>query len=452
MDAGNALFKKTTNSLPHPQALITATGILAAYEKMKYDGVAVGPKDLAAGRDFLLSRSPLDFPWLSANLYDNKNNLLFPPYLILDKKGIKVGIIALTGKLSHKTDDFSIAPWQEVLPALVDSVAKKCDILLLLSSLNRKENTTIAEKFSRIDILLSASSRSGNLQPKIINNTILTQTKKQGKYLGILTCTIGQSGKWEVNIEKKRKHLHERLLATGKKFEQTEHNTAIRPKKKKKLLSSLQEQQQTILNQLEELEKQQNQQGETNQTDSTFRQRFIALQKSMPEDKEINTIVKNIKKQIRKRNRARKKDLSQDDKHVQKAIGNMAGSTICKSCHEVQTTFWQNTAHYHSYSTLLSKGQAYNLACLPCHTTHQPESLQDAPKGREILLALPSPFLVVGCESCHGEGLKHSESPETILPGQYPDKNVCISCHTKERDPNFEYTKMVMKVGCPPDE
>ena len=67
----------------------------------------------------------------------------------------------------------------------------------------------------------------------------------------------------------------------------------------------------------------------------------------------------------------------------------------------------------------------------------------------ESLLTLPAALQSVGCEACHGPGLTHADSPDKVKPQGKVKEKTCTACHTKERDPAFNYLEKILKVSCP---
>ncbi|MDH3330368.1 MAG: multiheme c-type cytochrome, partial [Desulfobulbaceae bacterium] len=68
---------------------------------------------------------------------------------------------------------------------------------------------------------------------------------------------------------------------------------------------------------------------------------------------------------------------------------------------------------------------------------------------RENLIASLTPeFHGVSCESCHGPGRNHVESPESnkLLK---PTAETCITCHTPDRDDDFDFDRKLKILGCP---
>ena len=169
VDGGNLLFKKDTiNPSQREQVSITAHGIVKSYEAIGYQGVGVAAQDLALGLDFLKNiAAQSNFPWLSANLYNNSTSIpIFTPSTIIEVGEIKVGLIGLTGNtdiLITESDDASVKSWQTVLPDIVADLSAKTDMLVLLSNLTTADNKEIAKLYD-IHIILQ-SGMSILLQP-----------------------------------------------------------------------------------------------------------------------------------------------------------------------------------------------------------------------------------------------------------------------------------------------
>ncbi len=299
VDAGNLLGKQTQiGTGPSPERL-TAEGIIKIYTAMKVDGVAIGPFDLAAGLDLLHNSQKQGFPWLSANLLDDKGKPLFPQARIKKIGKITAGIIGMTsidGTGVTLPPAISCAKWQTVLPELIEKTAKKCDILILLSTLNPEENKEIAQQFPALHILLTANHSAGNMSPKQINTAMLTQTDRQGKYQGILTIDWHSGGKWGTGQTEEMNALRNQLGALNRQLQrmqqkQDEHHPEYTEKIKVVAVSKA------------EVEKE-IQKREQPPTDSTTSQAsilsytFLALIPSIPEDPHIKSMVAEIKQKV----------------------------------------------------------------------------------------------------------------------------------------------------------
>ena len=78
------------------------------------------------------------------------------PSLILEKNGIKIGITGLTGLTGQSPIDedseSQILPWQQVLPVLLQSLERDCDIIILLSNLPHSENQMLGKQFDTLHV------------------------------------------------------------------------------------------------------------------------------------------------------------------------------------------------------------------------------------------------------------------------------------------------------------
>lgn len=118
------------------------------------------------------------------------------------------------------------------------------------------------------------------------------------------------------------------------------------------------------------------------------------------------------------------------------------GSSKCLECHKEVHASWSGTPHAMAFAALEKEGKAEDPKCLPCHTTGFGQK-----KGFQSLAATPD-FAGVGCESCHGPGLKHVEAKTdeerrtTIFA--FDEKcptcvitRICQSCHDEHKRPCF---------------
>ena len=395
IDTGNLLFKQPT--VVSSQELLTARGLMEIYQRMAYDAVAVGPNDLAAGMDFLTKGPGKDFPWISANLVDNQGNALFPAVKIIQRGGMKIGIIGLTGHLPTASQEISITDWRKVLPGHLKQLSTGCQLVIALSSLSDADNIALTQQFPEIHILITADRQRGSIAPSIDRNTLVTQTMSQGKYLGMLNLNWISGGTWEKN---------------------SGHPPQTSPE------------------------------TPPPQLQSTFTADLIPLDKGLPEDGEIKALVEGITQQISKHNQKSSTSGKPHNPAENKAFTDLTGFARCQECHPVQTDFWNRTRHAQAYATLQSKQQNFNLDCLPCHITVNTADKTDA-WSMEALLAMPSTLQSVGCETCHDKGLAHADSPDKIKPRRKVEEKTCLTCHTKERDPAFNYRQKLQKVQCP---
>lgn len=115
-----------------------------------------------------------------------------------------------------------------------------------------------------------------------------------------------------------------------------------------------------------------------------------------------------------------------------------AGTETCAGCHVEEYDVWKKTGHSHAMATLEARNQQFDPACIRCHVVGYESG------GFQALYSTPQ-FANVQCESCHGPGRLHSESPAKGY-GFMPTPVGCIECHTKVNSPDFNFATYWPKV------
>ena len=137
--------------------------------------------------------------------------------------------------------------------------------------------------------------------------------------------------------------------------------------------------------------------------------------------------------------------------------GPTAGSAACQSCHKTQHKWWERDPHSRAMTTLqganvagAAVAPAEAPACVACHATQQSY-------GMAASRAALTDFRTdegVGCESCHGPGVAHSQAPRKDnivgLGDSCPEcviEAVCTSCHTQQWDPGWVLGARLAAIG-----
>ncbi|MBC8467721.1 MAG: hypothetical protein H8D58_03970, partial [Candidatus Marinimicrobia bacterium] len=75
--------------------------------------------------------SKTDIPFLSANLRDSKSNdLIFDPFLIVEKDGLRVGIIGVTDKLPDTSKSMTADNFIEAGQKYINEIERKTDLIV----------------------------------------------------------------------------------------------------------------------------------------------------------------------------------------------------------------------------------------------------------------------------------------------------------------------------------
>ncbi len=438
IDAGSLLFSDFV--LPPgragEQAIINARGIVEAYNSIGYLAVGVSPLDLAGGVDFLAElQKNSSFAWLSANLVGADDKLYFPPFIVLERAGLRIGIIGVTGNITpstNSTGDAKTLPCGEVLPTILNELRPKTDFIILLSSETPQQNQKISSEYPDIHLIIQSDRQAHNIPPALTGNTLICQTERRGKYLGKLEINWNASRKWEdKSLDETiiKKQEFDRLswqLTRIEKQGDPEETYKNKPEaldayhKLSKRMKSLDEEIRLATDKKNK-----------NADPATYESRFLEIATNLVDDPEIAGITVETKKKINSLGR-----LTGD----QQGLPGYAGSPACLQCHAEIGDLWQKSRHGSAYQTLAEKKQQFNTSCLPCHVTGI--SMQE----KALSLTLPENLRNVGCESCHGPGLMHTGDPAKWKLTSRPEESTCLQCHVGEHDDAFDFATDKMMV------
>jgi hypothetical protein len=88
-------------------------------------------------------------------------------------------------------------------------------------------------------------------------------------------------------------------------------------------------------------------------------------------------------------------------------------STTCGNCHVDHQNKWIGTAHGDAYAGLVNSGGAQDF-CYGCHTVSQNGNQVSGAAGWNVVQ--DTAYHDVQCESCHGPGVDHIETPDANAP------------------------------------
>ena len=415
---------------------------------MSYDAVGVSSSDLEAGLEFFKNQ-PQDFPWISANIYTSDNKPLFPPYIIKTINSLTVGIIGLTGQTTHKIKGISVGDWRKVLATHLEQLKKTCDIVIALSSLTDAENRELANRFQDVDFLFSALKNRGNMVPRLIKNTMLTQCAAQGKYLGKLRLQWYPLGTWRtVPAIPSKKVLNQRIHGIDWQIKQLNKRNDKTSADISQKIAALQKKRTHTLQLLSEYEKAKTVERKPEHINK-YTSVFLPV-RPVKTPSPVSDIVDQVKKNVNDFTKTQHKILRKKRNITgsrENPTNGYAGTAACTQCHQEQYESWSMTGHALAFTTLVENRQSFNSDCLPCHVTSNVyENAPERKKNR--LLNLPPQFQAVGCEVCHGPGKKHIRTPNTTIPARRPQLTVCLRCHTPKRDTAFDYQKKLAAISC----
>ncbi len=114
------------------------------------------------------------------------------------------------------------------------------------------------------------------------------------------------------------------------------------------------------------------------------------------------------------------------------------GAEKCGECHQPFFESWQNTRHARAFASLEKSGKTADPECIICHVIGFGE------KGGFFSMDTSPRLANVQCESCHGLNREHLT--DYSKPMRSVTEAVCLTCHTRENSPDFDYPVYLEKV------
>ncbi|KAF0224398.1 MAG: 5'-nucleotidase domain-containing, partial [Erysipelotrichaceae bacterium] len=150
--------------------------------------------EFAYGPSVLKKRATeLNFPVLAINIFDKETNeLLFPPYIVKEVGGLRVGLIGIASNIVDKTMPASYSEGvrfslgRDELPAVIDKLHshEHVDLIILISHLGFPQDMKLLSEIQGVDLCLSGHTHNRITQPVRLGNTLIIQSGCHGSFLG----------------------------------------------------------------------------------------------------------------------------------------------------------------------------------------------------------------------------------------------------------------------------
>jgi len=167
--------------------------------------------DFAYGPDYLVDfAKKLKYPLLAINVYDESTDeLIFPPYKIVNKNGIKIGLIGIANTTVDKTmpDHFSKGVYltigKEELPYTIKELRqeKNVDLVVVFAHLGFPQEVHIVKEVDGVDVLVSGHTHNRLYNPARVNDTLIIQSGCHGSFVGRLDLDVQEGGINDFNHE-----------------------------------------------------------------------------------------------------------------------------------------------------------------------------------------------------------------------------------------------------------
>jgi len=164
---------------------------------MKYDAVAVGDQDFSLGPAVLTALAAASgTPYVSANV---KLSGLDTGPRVLDRAGIKIGVISLTSPAAFAfsqrglPDGVAVDDPAEVARVLVPELKTSCQMVLVLFHGNLEDARALAGSVEGIDVVICGHSGASLQVGERVGATWLLAPGRNGEWVGRITLKLDES-------------------------------------------------------------------------------------------------------------------------------------------------------------------------------------------------------------------------------------------------------------------
>lgn len=169
--------------------------------QLGYDAMALGNHEFDNPLSVLRKQqSWVDFPFLSANIYDQQGKRLFPAYTTFNVEGLNVAVLGLTTEDTAKlgnpefigavdfrdpiTEARQLVPKLKQQAQLVIAVTHMGHYPIAKHGINAPGDVSLARQVDGLDVIVGGHSQDPLFKPDRQNDTLILQAYEWGKYVG----------------------------------------------------------------------------------------------------------------------------------------------------------------------------------------------------------------------------------------------------------------------------
>lgn len=381
------------------QAELKADVAAKALQTLGYAAMVPGEEELGArGKRYIDRFISQTTPVVCANLYKNgADQPVYSPYIIrTTKNGLKVGVVGLldpdtAGLFLGKQYGETVKDPAQILKTVVAEIDPKTDIVVVIYHGSVIDAEKLASQKGANIIIATHCNTERPIFPEKGKNEVEVSVKKASGacVVNAETRTNWSLGQIHITLQSgKINDVKHKLTYLDRAFDEDPVMVKIYDDYNKKV-----------------------------------KQAVLASGDKIRQDLEAALIKRGVKL---------------DEVRASLRKSPFATSEQCKTCHEDIYESWSKTRHAHAMATLEKVKQDYDPECVGCHATGV--MVRNGYTNQKETPELAN----VQCEACHGAGEAHVKSPAKGYGKT--GESTCRSCHTDERDPEFDFTVAWEKI------
>ena len=219
LDAGDLLFSTPTlHDSTRESEFYRASDVIEGFEKIGCDAINVGHYELAAGLPLLLGLiKTTSIPFISANLRDaHTDELLFDPYLMIQRDGLTFGIIGLTDLVPDSVDGVVVDDYVVAGDEYISNLKNQVDMIILLVNSDRSTYKNLPSVFPDADLIYTSGSTmlTRPMMTQEENGPFVFSCGREGRYLNLVNVSLENKNDLMINKSyyiEKIKYMNRRI-------------------------------------------------------------------------------------------------------------------------------------------------------------------------------------------------------------------------------------------------
>ncbi len=363
------------------------------------DAWAPGPVDLGAGGLRMIAGTNA----YSANWRDTAGQPLLPGATVVERDGIRVGVVGLSAPAKELGSTEALAAARAAMAA-----AGPADTWVALSNLPAAEATRLAEGLEGLGAVLSLRNGSHDA-PVATAGAPVIETPDRGRYLTIVRLALGSgAAAWKI-VEG---GAVDALAQERARVARLPAEAAANPTK----LTAAELAVATLA---------------AGHNLALVEDHPLGSDLDLPTPLDPRIAAFKEKSTAAARNRVASAP----------PVAGYATSNACVRCHSERFAGWSLSEHARAFEALLPRNAEANPECIGCHSTGwgEPGGFADLEPG--TLRA----WKAVQCEACHGPLAGH---PDQGTPARPVTEATCTRCHDAANSPQFDYARYLARTSC----
>lgn len=414
LDAGDTLLKGFSSR--RSAQSVRAAAVLELSAMVGVDAWAPGPSDLQVLGTDGIQQAPLAA--ISATWADTSGALLLAPSVVLQRQGVRLGVVGLSAQPSDPTLREQLSFIDPVTAARDAAAALPADLDLIvgLGSISDTDAARVAREVPALAAVLTTQGGAYD-EPTApsADSAVLVETPDRGRYLSVLHVQLGTGPQEPLRMLPDAQRWRERLTLQ-------EQVRALGTPAAREALSA---------------------------SDALFAElgagRNLAHLDTIPLS-EVYDGPAAVASRVGSFEEALIVNAEGVASKAPTAFEpGYASSGGCVNCHTQEFARWSFTDHAQSaWLSLVGREATESPECIGCHTTGFGEvGGFGEPTGANL-----RKFKSVQCEACHGPLRGHPE--QDSVHARPVTEATCTGCHDAANSPDFDYATYLPRATCQP--